>query len=372
MKALFSRSGILVVFLFLSLLYTLIFFSLSNRPEVTSSGNSSNVVESVPDTTCFTDQKFSCCEYNGICLPGLLVAGFMKCGTVQLNEDLSFCHPDIIGKRPEPKGIKERNLDRFVSTLSNVSHTDGYLSVASMPLMSHYPEETLKFMKLNMPFSRYILSMRNPADRDYSHFKMNVRKGWSRYSDIPLPSDCFADTSECLYNLLLDTIVHIHPVWNRCVKEKVGGFIDARSSPEALDKWCDCILNHPDQFWVKGMLEVALEKDYLRTAIRFDAVFGRDQWLPIRAEDFFNADPDLIDSLLSFAGLKSNEFMTPCFKKLGNSKVDQEASLDVKRGINTTKMTPKLKRLLLTLHKHNIDRLQSYLQMDFHWYSGFE
>lgn len=116
-------------------------------------------------------------------LPDFIIAGFLKCGTTQLFLNLNK-HPDItMSKRGGPvrpgvgggtemrfwglhnwnKGIKWYK-SKFVGKISGEKSPDYAGHRKAMRLMGKYASDT-----------KLIIGIRNPTDRAYSHYRMNVQ-----------------------------------------------------------------------------------------------------------------------------------------------------------------------------------------------------
>ena len=121
-------------------------------------------------------------------LPDFLIIGFPKCGTTSLYEYL-LQHPDIhppIGKeidyfdRLYYKGInwyKVRfplKLHRFFR--KNFFHRQ-FLTGEATPRYIKHPH-SINRIKNIIPNAKFIVLLRNPIDRAYSHYNMNIHNGY--------------------------------------------------------------------------------------------------------------------------------------------------------------------------------------------------
>lgn len=125
-------------------------------------------------------------------LPDFLIIGFPKCGTTSLYEYL-LQHPDIhppIGKeidyfdRLYYKGInwyKVRfpfKLHRFFR--KNFFHRQ-FLTGEATPRYIKHPHSIYRIKNIT-PNAKFIVLLRNPIDRAYSHYNMNINNGYEYQS----------------------------------------------------------------------------------------------------------------------------------------------------------------------------------------------
>ena len=150
--------------------------------------------------------------YGDRCLPHAAVAGFPKGGTAQLNAALGACHPQVLSSHGE-LNMRTQSTHVLLHRLETVEEGDDLLAFGSSPIVSLMKSAELNFMKELIPHLKLIFLLREPAARDYSHFKMHIR-----HNDfhVPYPPRCFNDTSECMYNLVMDHVVARDAVWSTC------------------------------------------------------------------------------------------------------------------------------------------------------------
>lgn len=114
-------------------------------------------------------------------LPNFLLIGFPKCGTTSLYEYL-IQHPNVI----EPKGKEIDYFDRLYSRGKNwyrvsfpynwqtkKSKKNLMLTGEATPRYIYHPH-ALNRIKKDLPKCKFIILLRNPIDRAYSHYKMNL------------------------------------------------------------------------------------------------------------------------------------------------------------------------------------------------------
>lgn len=124
--------------------------------------------------------------------PDFLIIGFPKCGTTSLYEYL-IEHPDIyppIGKeidyfdRLYNKGIdwyKVRFPSIFQKNYSKKICGKKFLTGEATPRYIIHPHASERIKKI-IPNSKFIVILRNPVDRAFSHYQMNLKNDYEYYS----------------------------------------------------------------------------------------------------------------------------------------------------------------------------------------------
>ena len=139
---------------------------------------------------------------DGPVLPGIVIAGFQKCGTTALYQILCH-HPQIQGavrwdRETQPYGPKElhffdrkANLDKGITWYANHFAADGTIPIEATPEYI-LRTETIRWMHSTLPAAKLVLLMRDPVDRAFSawnHWKqMSESQRWS----VPQPEADFA------------------------------------------------------------------------------------------------------------------------------------------------------------------------------------
>ena len=69
---------------------------------------------------------------------------------------------------------------------------------------------------------QFVFLVRNPVARFYSHFRMHLRNG--KLDNILLKGKgaCVEDTSLCLEQLLVFSLLKRAPQWSRCVMQQIA------------------------------------------------------------------------------------------------------------------------------------------------------
>ena len=125
-------------------------------------------------------------------LPDFLIIGFVKCGTTSLYQYL-IKHPNVISA----KGKEIDYFDRLYKNgtnwyknsfplelkkyfLKNIFNKE-FLTGEATPRYIEHPH-TLQRIKTLIPNSKFVVLLRNPIDRAFSHYKMNLGKGREKRS----------------------------------------------------------------------------------------------------------------------------------------------------------------------------------------------
>ena len=123
-------------------------------------------------------------------LPNFLIIGAHKCGTTSLYEYLRQ-HPQVFMpqlKEPSFFTFENQNLDHFPAMKRNVvtrfedyadlfREANGYAAVGEASPMYFKCSYSAANIKRHLPHARLILILRNPLERAYSHFQMELRNG---------------------------------------------------------------------------------------------------------------------------------------------------------------------------------------------------
>jgi len=338
--------------------------------------------------SCFTDEfaegewtrttrqgRFPCDEYDGRCLPQVVVGGLFKGGTSQLAYDLGTCHPDVVSPRNiyfEPPGLKTGDLEHFMRLMPVVRPSEDRLLVVKVPKLAHYLPEELEVASKAVPSLKVVLMLRNPADRDYSHFRMVLERWKTRSMDgVVLPRNCPSDTNLCFLSLLKRYVLLADSKWRNCAAglpllqhASVGGALDYEEEVEgiAVGAWVECVRRHPREDWRRKL--VIIDQAYTERVRNVEAAFGSERLLLVKSEDFFAGDASCLEEIQHFAGLDVVDVAT-CTANLGSAKKEDEKTKVSK--INVTPLGPGTRALLTALHRLDVEALEAYTGRSFGW-----
>lgn len=326
------------------------------------------------------------------CLAGAVVAGFPKGGTAQLNAALGACHPQVESSGEELE-MKSKSAHDVFRNLVKVTEADEKMAIGSSPIMAYMKVAELEATKKLIPHLKLIYLLREPASRDYSHFKMFIRH---HSFSVPFPARCFNNTSECLFNLVMENVVLSSDVWSSCAnatyaqreilaqKEEIARgrksdgvkIYDDGEWDEMLhwddiaqqEVWEECVVSNPTNDWAEGAMHSVLISDYLGPLKKTIDVFGEENVRWYQSEKFFAYEEEVVVDMVTFLGLDPYEGLHKCFKETGNYKADVEDKLFAKANIEIVPMSPRLKSLLVALHRGPVAQLELELDHQFHWF----
>jgi len=279
-----------------------------------------------------TLQKFSTNAYLQYCsltgplhvLPDFLIIGFVKCGTTSMYEYL-IKHPDV--HRPSGKEIDY--FDRFFSRgikwykvkfplnikklFVKKFNKKNFVTGEATPRYVEHPH-ALKRIKNILPNAKFIVLMRNPIDRAFSHYNMNM-------------------TSELEYLTFEDALKH--------EKKRIHGRYEKMQRVEGYYSW---------DYDIFGYLEHGIYVKYLK---RWMDVFPREQFLILQTEEFKKNTSDVYNNALQFLNLPENTLKEyTLHKKLENKK---------------RVMKPETRKQLVEYFKPHNEELYKFLGRNFHW-----
>jgi hypothetical protein len=251
-------------------------------------------------------------------LPDFVVIGAMRCGTSQFYNFLTQ-HPNV-----EPPAKKEvhyfdrpKHLDQGIEwyrrCFPQPKWNDGQRSITGEATPNYlFNPSVPKRMAAVIPHARLIVLMRNPVDRAYSHYHLQVRRGRETRS--------FEEAVEAEQARLL---------------RKAG------KTPEDEDR------AGADQIR-SSYLSRGVYVDQLR---RWSKFFDDEQMLVLKSEDFFKRTTDTMKLVQDFLGLPYRE---PELQRRG-TKYDYEP------------MDPTIRQRLEAFFEPHNRRLYEYLGVDFGW-----
>jgi ubiquitin len=143
------------------------------------------------DSECTKTQQLdsnSCVEFKNkdvACLPALLLLGFEKCTTTEMNMWLSY-HPNIVSKWEEIRYLNHANvtsegetdwyhyLKRLPKIPGGAKNVGKYFVVDKSP-DNVLAAKTARVSAALLPNARFVVMLRNPTHRAYSMFAMYTR-----------------------------------------------------------------------------------------------------------------------------------------------------------------------------------------------------
>ena len=277
-------------------------------------------------------QKFSTSMYLKYCsltgsfhtLPDFLIIGFVKCGTTSMYQYL-MKHPDI--NRSSGKEIDY--FDRFYSRginwykvkfplkikkffIKNIVKKN-FLTGEATPRYIEHPH-ALTRIKKTVPNAKFIILMRNPIDRAFSHYNMNM-------------------TNELEYLSFEDAL--------KKEKKRIKGRYEKMQKIEDYYSW---------DYDIFGYLEHGIYVKYLK---KWMDVFPKEQFLIIQTEEFKKNTSEVYSETLKFLNLPKHELDKYTFHK----------KLDYKKRV----MKQETRKHLSEYFKPFNEELYEFLGVNYHW-----
>ena len=255
-------------------------------------------------------------------LPDFAIIGAARCGTTSLYYDL-IKHPDVYPGASKASEFFDHYYEKgtnyyrahfptriYKNYIVNIKKNNFITGEASTQYY-WYPH-TAQRIKNSFPNIKLILLLRNPIDRAFSHYNMNVR---GAKEDLTFE----------------DAIDEEH---------------------QRIDSEYKKILDDPYYFSPKYSLQAYISKSlYINILPNWLKHFKKSQFLIIKSEDFY-ADPDKIyNQTLSFLNLKP--FHLEKYHIVRQGKYD---------GLN-----PDTRKKLTEFFKPYNEKLYSYLDRNFEW-----
>jgi len=277
-------------------------------------------------------QKFSTSLYLKYCklsgfahvLPDFLIIGFPKCGTTSLYEYL-IQHPDIY----PPIGKEIDYFDRLYSRKNNWYKVKfptafqknfiekilkrHFLTGEATPRYIFHPH-AIHRIKKTIPNSKFIVLLRNPIERAFSHYNMNVKNGYEYQS------------------------------FENAVKneqKRIQGRYEKMSNDPNFYSW---------DYDLFAYLEQGI---YVEKLKRWMHVFPKEQFLIIQSEEFLENPPKIYYKALQFLNLGKWE--------------PKSFTLYKKRQITDNKVNPELRKYLSDFFKPYNEDLFNLLGKKFDW-----
>jgi len=269
-------------------------------------------------------QKY--CRMTGFLhtLPDFLIIGFVKCGTTSLYEYL-LQHPDIYS----PTGKEIDYFDRLYSRkidwykvnfplktkkfyVKNIVEKN-FLSGEATPRYIEHPHALTRIKKV-IPKAKFIVLLRNPVNRAYSHYNQNVD---NQYEYLSFDKAIEKEN---------------HRIKNRYEKMEKN---------ENFYSW---------DYDLFGYVEHGI---YMNKLERWLKVFPREQFLILQTEEFLKNPSLVYNNVLHFLNL-------PRWEPL-------EYKLYKKREYKQPKMNPEIKKKLIEFYKPYNEKLYKLLETRFDW-----
>lgn len=257
-------------------------------------------------------------------LPDFMIIGFPKCGTTSLYEYLiqHFSIFQPIGKeidyfdRLYSKGLNwykvrfPNKLQRF--SIKNIHHKK-FLTGEATPRYVEHPH-ALKRIKNTLPNCKFIVLLRNPIDRAYSHFNMNTQNGYE------------------------------YMTFEKAIKsenERIKG------------RYQKMIKNNNYYSWDYDLFAYLDQGIYVDKLAKWFEIFPKDQFLLIQSEDFLRNPSKIYQKTLRFLNLAKWEPDTFTFFK--------------KRSYKGNKIEPTLRKELKDYFQPHNERLYQLLDTRYDW-----
>lgn len=207
-------------------------------------------------------------------LPDFYIIGFVKCGTTSLHEYI-MQHPCVY----PPKGKEINYFDRlyykginwykaafpfkFYKYINKNIKGKEFQTGEASPQYIEHPHALYRVKKLT-PNAKFIVLLRNPIERAFSHHNMNLKSGYE-------------------YRNFSDALKH--------EPERIQGRYEKMKNDENYYSW---------NYEMYGYIEHGLYADKLK---RWFEIFPKDQFLIIQSEEFLTNISETYQQVLEFLGL---------------------------------------------------------------------
>ena len=277
-------------------------------------------------------QQFSTSLYLKYCsltgcfhvLPDFLIIGFVKCGTTSLYQYL-IQHPDVFSAKGKEIDYFDRLYQRGLnwyrvgfpfkpqkSFVKNILKKNFLTGEATPRYIEH--AHALDRIKKTIPNAKFIVLLRNPIDRAFSHYNMNM-------------------TSEYEYLTFEDALKH--------EEKRIHGRYEKMQRVENYYSW-----DHD----LYGYLKHGIYVKYLK---RWMDVFPREQFLILQTEEFKKNTSVVYNKALQFLNLTKYDLKEyPMHKKI-----------EYKKRV----MKPETRKQLNEYFKPHNEELYKFLGTNFHW-----
>jgi len=235
--------------------------------------------------------------------PSAIIAGAQKAGTTSLFSYMCE-HPQIA--RPLKKEIHFFDLQYSKGMSWYKAHFPfkkcGHISIEASPYYMFHPL-ALERAKLHYPDSNIIMLLRNPAERAFSHYKHNKKKGRELRS------------------------------FNEAIKDEINDF-----------KFADENAHRHYSYLHRGL--------YSGQITRAFNIFGKEQVYVISSENFYKNPQPILNSLYTSLGLPEykNKDLTVKNEGISDSDKDSEST-----------------EIMRTFYKDELARIHDLLGKSFQW-----
>ena len=211
-------------------------------------------------------------------LPNFLIIGFVKCGTTSLYEYL-IQHPSVYA----PTGKEIDYFDRFHKRGNNWYKNKFPLQIQKFLIKNFYKKNfvtgeatpryiehphALKRIKKTLPNAKFIVLLRNPIDRAYSHYNQNIHLDYE-------------------YRSFEDAIAH--------EQERIRGRYQKMQDNENYYSW---------DFDIYAYLQHGIYATYLE---RWLQEFPKEQFFITSSEEFLKDTKNVYNKVLKFLNLSNFE-----------------------------------------------------------------
>lgn len=277
-------------------------------------------------------QKFSTSVYQKYCfatgwlhtLPDYLIIGFAKCGTTSLHEYL-IQHPSIfppLGKeidyfdRLYTRGLNWYKAKFPLKTkkffVKNVMKKD-FITGEATPRYMEHPHALMR-IKNTIPNSKFIILVRNPIERAFSHYNMNLRNGYE-------------------YRSFEDAIKH--------EEKRIQGRYDKMEKNENFYSW---------DYDLFAYLQHGI---YIKRLKKWLEIFPKKQFLILQSEEFLEHPDSIYYQTLKFLNL-------PKWEPTGYQLFKKREYID-------KKIDPKIRKELQSYFQPFNEELYKLLGKNFRW-----
>lgn len=203
-------------------------------------------------------------RFRGHRLPDFLLIGCQKGGTTSLFDDLAR-HPDVAASRDKEVHYFDLNYEKGANWYrSHFPETPEGVAGEASPYYLFHPLVPERAKKL-LPDCRLIALLRNPVERAWSHYQMELRNG---------------DESLSFEEAIA------------CEKER----IEPEEQKILLDPFYDSFNHRHYSYIARGLYVVQLER-----WLRF---FAKDQILVMSSEQYFESPQTVYDRLTRFLNIR--------------------------------------------------------------------
>ena len=279
--------------------------------------------QKIHDTAIFAHNVY--CSLTGSLhsLPDFYIIGAAKCGTTSLYQYL-IRHPSVnpgIGKELhyfEELYYRGENWYRacfpfqFQKFFSKLTHDEIMISGDSTPRYIDHPLVPNRINKLT-PNAKFIVMLRNPIDRAFSHYNMNIKHKYEKLS--------FEDAIKNEPDRIKSELDEMKKTGKVSYKYYLYAYLDRGIYVKRLKQWME--------------------------------IFPKENFFIIQSEDFFKDPSVYYNKTLEFLNLSKYEL-----DKYGTHMEGR---------YNDTQIESKTREKLESFFKPHNDELNSFLKRDFHW-----